>query len=69
MSRKEMIAQTKARLERAKRNNDWFSITECEQLLSDLNRMTELEYASYMRVKKMYASNSVKPIKVTPCRD
>lgn len=64
MARKEMIAQTQTRLDRAKRNGDWFGVTECEHLLTDLKRMTDVEYASYMKVKKMYGANSVKPIGV-----
>lgn len=49
-------------LDHAKRYGDWIAVTEYEALLSDLEKLTEPEYVSYVKVKKMLQANTVKPI-------
>ncbi|AEV89627.1 hypothetical protein OBP_190 [Pseudomonas phage OBP] len=62
MTLNEHKKEVEALLAHAKRYGDYQGITEHEQLLSDLEKLTESEYASYIKVRKMFGANSVKPI-------
>mgnify|MGYP004711605825 CR=1 FL=1 len=64
MTREEHIKQTEKELARAKAWGDWFSVTSCEALLVDLNKLTDKEYASYIKCRRMYSAASVKAVPV-----
>lgn len=62
MTKEELIAKTEKELNRARANGDWFSVTSHELLLADLNKLTDKEYDSYIKARKLFSAASVRPI-------
>lgn len=62
MTREEHLTQAKADKERAKRYGDYIAQIDAEYLISDLERMTDQEYETYIKLRKMYSCVSVTPI-------
>lgn len=61
MTREEHLVKAKSDRERAKRYGDIIAELDADYLISDLERMTDREYASYIKLRKMYSHLSVVP--------
>ena len=59
MTRQEHNEQLDKQLQKAKRYGDYIEVDATEMLIEDLKKVTDEEYLSYIKVKKMYSENSV----------